>query len=91
MNNLMTNRKVLVLNKNYVAIAVISLEKAIIMLFGGEKAVKAEIIDDGCIPHTWDEWAKIRPKNDDEKINSAHNAYCIPKVIKVNTYDKLPT
>jgi 5-methylcytosine-specific restriction endonuclease McrA len=84
----LNQRKVLVLNKNMVAIGVTTLQKAIIMLFGH---AKAEVIDDDHTPHTWKQWAEIRPKDDEDKIVTVGNNFRIPKIIKLNKYDKLPS
>ena len=94
----MAHRKVLVLNKNMTAVGVVSLQRAIIMLFSTEAKPnahgvyepKASIIDEGCQPWTWEEWAMLRPDDGEEGIRAAHGVFKIPEVIKLNKYDKMP-
>lgn len=89
----MAQRCVLVLNKNMTAVGVVSLQRAIVMLFSTDstgKEPKAQIIDEGCQPWTWDEWAMLQPEAGEQGINSAHGVFKIPEVIKLSKYDKLP-
>ncbi len=90
------NRKVLVLNKNWTAIGVTTLPRAIVMLFSTDTkgTPKAHIVDhsEGNItPYTWEEWSLLRPKDDEAAIHAIRGSFRIPEVIKVSRYDKLPT
>jgi len=95
---MVAQRKVLVLNKNMTAIGVVSLQRAIVMLFStdtkpnvrGEYEPKAQVIDDGCQPWTWEEWSMLEPEYGEDGIRSAHGVFKIPEVIKLSKYDKLP-
>lgn len=83
------NRKVLVLNKSMTAINVVSMKRAIKLLcktdqFGGPKA---HIIDEDCMPWTWEEWREILPEEGEDNIQGI---YRIPEIIKVNTFDRVP-
>lgn len=94
------NREVLVLNKGYQAVGVVSLERAIVMLFSEYKdgTPKACIID--CQPDlqtsyrfksfTWSDWSKIKPKAGEEKISAANDSFRIPTVVLLTRYEKLP-
>lgn len=86
-------RKVLVLNKRWTAVGVVSLERAITMLFSCDaksNEPKASVIDDCCTPWTWEEWALLRPEEGDDSINACSGKFKIPEVIKLNRYDKMP-
>jgi 5-methylcytosine-specific restriction endonuclease McrA len=89
----LAHRKVLVLNKNMVAVGVVSLQRAIVMLFSYDpksKEPKAHIIDDEYAPWTWEEWAMLSPEEGEDAINACSGKFKIPEVIKLNRYDKLP-
>ncbi len=89
----LAQRKVLVLNKNMTAVGVVSLQRAIIMLFSFDpksNEPKAAIIDEGNTPWTWEEWAMLRPEEGEEGINSCHGVFKIPEIIKLSKYDKMP-
>ena len=85
-------RPVLLLNRNWTAIGTAPLYKTINLLLSKYKdnTHKALIIDDSCTPHTWDEWSKIRPDREEDSINTIHQSFKIPEVVKLNKYDKLP-
>ena len=84
-------RPVLLLNRNWTAIGTAPLYKTINLLLSKYKdnTHKALIIDDSCTPHTWDEWSKIRPDREEDSINTIHQSFKIPEVVKLNKYDKL--
>jgi 5-methylcytosine-specific restriction endonuclease McrA len=90
----------LVLNKQYTAVGVVSLQRAIIMLFSptderdhlGRPVPKAEIIGEApdFQPYTWEEWAALAPKDGEDVIHACRGVFRIPEVIKLNKYDKIP-
>jgi hypothetical protein len=100
------NRKVLVLNKGWNAIGVVSLERALVMLFSpcrdehgrvmkdtnGKEIPKARIIDptNSFQDLTWEDWGKIRPKNGEDTIKGINTVFRIPEVILLSRYDKMP-
>lgn len=91
------SKKVLVLNKNWIAVGVISVERAITILFatynnGEPKARIIEAVDpiNKYQSYTWDEWSKIKPKDDEEKINASSNSFRVPQVIQLCKYGKIP-
>ncbi len=88
----LAHRKVLVLNKHMAAIGVVPLSRAIIMLWSeyANDEPKASIIDDGCQPWTWEEWAMLKPEDGEEGIRSCSGLFKIPEIIKLHKYDKLP-
>lgn len=85
-------RPVLILNKNWTVIGTAPLYKTINLLISKSRDgnYKAHVIDEGCVPHTWEQWAEIRPERDDDKISTIHQSFKIPEVVKLNRYDKLP-
>jgi 5-methylcytosine-specific restriction endonuclease McrA len=94
----MRNRKVLVLNKGWNAIGVVSLERAIVMLFStyrnnkGEEKPKAEIVDPTRAFQTfdWETWSEMRPKEGEDYIRASNITFRVPEVILLSRYDKMP-
>lgn len=91
---MLSQRKVLVLNRSWSAIGVVTLEKALKKVAGTYKdgTPKAKIID--CIHDfqtlTWDDWAKLRPNDNEPQMRSVNAVFRIPEVIQYTRYDKLP-
>ena len=85
-------RPVLVLNKNWMAIGTCPVYKTLSLLHTCYKdgTNKALIIDQDCVPHTWSQWALIKPESEDNRISSAHHSYKIPEVIRLTRCDRLP-
>jgi 5-methylcytosine-specific restriction endonuclease McrA len=93
MSTAFVNRKCLVLNKFSTAVGVVSLPRAIIMLFSEvDGAPKAEIIGGApeFQPYTWEEWAAIEPKEGEDVIRGCRGVFRIPEVIKLSKYDQIP-
>jgi 5-methylcytosine-specific restriction endonuclease McrA len=88
MRNVLTQRHVLVLNKLWTAVHVVTLRKAISMVF----AEKAIIIDpsEAFATYTWQDWAHLRAKGGEATINGVNKEFRIPEVILLADYDKLP-
>ena len=91
----LAQRKVLVLNKSWTAIGVVTLEKALKKVAGTYKdgTPKARIIDalHDFAMLTWDDWAKLRPTEDEPQMRSVNAVFRIPEVIQYTRYDKLPS
>jgi 5-methylcytosine-specific restriction endonuclease McrA len=87
-------RKVLVLNKTWTPIAVVTVRRAICLLFSvyDDDKPKAVIIDPTSAfqTFTWSDWSKIKPKNDEEVLRGTEVIFRIPEVILLNRYNKLP-
>jgi len=85
-------RPVLVLNKNWVAIGTAPLYKTINLLMTQNKdgSHKAYVIDDDCMPHTWEEWSKVVPDSDNNALSSAHKKFKIPEVIRLGRCERMP-
>lgn len=89
--------KVLVLNKNWEAIGITSLQRSISLLFAeySDGQPKANIITPppkGSYElWTWEDWSKLRPINGEEGIITSKKIYKIPEVIILTRYEKQPT
>lgn len=91
---LVARRRVLVLNKSWSPVGVISLQRAIGLLFATyvNGQPKALVVDpDSFTTFSWDDWSKLRPKDEDEVIKGARELFKVPEVIVLSKYDKLPT
>lgn len=90
----MLNRhRVLVLNKTWNAIAIASIQRAMILLFSTYKngEPKAKIIDSTVFStYTWEDWSKLVPDENDLKIRSANQEFKLPEIILLSRYDKIP-
>lgn len=92
---MLSQRKVLVLNRSWSPIGVVTLEKALKKVSATYKdgTPKARIID---AVHdfsmlTWEDWSKLRPAEGEKGMRSVNAVYRIPEVIQYTRYDKLPT
>jgi 5-methylcytosine-specific restriction endonuclease McrA len=90
----LAERKVLVLNKSWRAIAIITLEKALSKVFStyDDGTPKAKIIDpsNDFMMFEWHEWSQIMPNDNELKIRTVSAAYRVPEVIQYTKYDKVP-
>ena len=78
---------VLVLNKNWLAIGTTPVYKVVNILLSKSKA---QVIDESCVPHTWEEWSRVKPDNENDGIFTVNNSFKIPQVIRLVKYDKYP-
>jgi 5-methylcytosine-specific restriction endonuclease McrA len=87
MTKLLTQKHVLVLNKLWTAVNVITLQRAITMLFS-EKAI---IVDPSkaFATYTWADWAKLRSEVGEETVQGVGRRFKIPEVILLTNYDKI--
>lgn len=85
-------RHVLVLNQNWVAIHVWTLERAIKKLFSTYKngEPKARIIDvaDNYASYTWEDWTKLKPIDGEDVLRSPKLTLKVPEVIGLTRYNK---
>ena len=91
---MLAERKVLVLNKSWRAIAIITLEKALSKVFStyDDGTPKAKIIDpsNDFMMFEWHEWSQIMPNDNELKIRTVSASYRVPEVIQYTKYDKVP-
>ena len=85
-------KPVLVLNKNWTVIGTSPLYKALNLLLTSDRdgKPKAVIIDESCVPHTWEEWSLLKIQEGQDSIRTVQKAFRVPEVIKLNKFDKLP-
>jgi len=90
----LAQKKVLVLNKSWRPVGIVSLERALNKVFSeyhtGEP--KARIIDcsNDFATMTWADWSALKPKDGEESMSSVNAIFRIPTVIQLTKYDKLP-
>jgi 5-methylcytosine-specific restriction endonuclease McrA len=91
-----SSAKVLVLNRNWCAVGVIGLPKAMGLLFSeyedGEP--RARIItpppSGSYEVWSWSDWSDLRPKEGERGLVSASRVYKIPEVLLLTKYDSVP-
>lgn len=91
-----TSRRVLVLNKNWCAVGVVGLPRAMSLLFteydDGEP--KAKIITPPPVGSyevwTWRDWSELRPAYGEDGLVSASKIYKVPEVLILTKYENLP-
>lgn len=87
------SQQVLVLNKSWIPIGTVPLQRAIVMLFsetdGGDP--KAKIVEPSSYAtFTWADWSKLKPVATDEVIKAANVVFRCPEVIQLANYNKIP-
>lgn len=80
-------KPVLVLNKLWVPIRVITTIRAFKLIFAGKASVIN--VSDYSV-YNWDMWSKLEPGEDDVVIHTSSSTIKIPEVITLSKYDKLP-
>jgi len=91
---MLAQKKVLVLNKSKSPICLVTMQRAMGLLFScnkGTKEPKAKIID----PETWQfyswkDWSELKPKEGEDTLLTAHRAFRAPVVIMLTKFNKLP-
>jgi 5-methylcytosine-specific restriction endonuclease McrA len=91
---MLSQRKVLVINKSWRAIGIVSLERALHKLFCtySDGTPKAKIVDavHDFASYTWEDWSKLKPSEGEEGIRTVTTVFRIPEVIQFTRYDKIP-
>ncbi|MBX3438831.1 MAG: HNH endonuclease [Planctomycetaceae bacterium] len=88
MTAIVLQRPTLVLNRNWQAVGVASVARALVKVFGGS----ARIVDPADFrQYTWDDWSRLRPSVHELQLRT--NSFClrVPEVITLTTYDRVPT
>lgn len=88
------HRKVLVLNKSWSPVGIVTVQRAITLLWGmyANGQPKAFVVDtDSFATMTWADWSVLKPQDGDDFIKSAKDKFKIPEVVVLTRYDKLPT
>lgn len=81
------SKSVLVLNKGWTAIRVISVKRALILTFA-EKAVIVDAYADFSV-YNWEEWSKLPIKENEDFISTSNEPIRIPEIIVLSNYDKI--
>jgi 5-methylcytosine-specific restriction endonuclease McrA len=92
--SVLTQRKVLVGNKGWSPIAIVTVERAICLVCStyNDGEPKAKIVD----PtgefrlYTWEDWSKLIPNEGEACIRSAKASFRIPEIVILTRYNKLP-
>lgn len=89
--SVLSQHRVLVLNKAWAILRVITVRQAIELLAHSEQ-VRARIIDPSqdFATFTWADWSAIRPAKGEDVIRGVGQDFKIPNVIMVTNYDKQP-
>src|ERR1039457_3613464 len=88
----------LVLNKHWVPINTVTVEKALTMLFGewrdakGNLQPKAKILDHlSWQAYDWHSWAELRPQVNEAILRASNgNHFRVPEIIIVTHYNRIP-
>lgn len=89
-------RKVLVLNRNWCAVGVVSLPRAVSLLFShyedGEPRARVITPPPSGSYEVWDwsDWAGMRPQDGEEGLVSASRVFRIPEVALLTRYEGMP-
>lgn len=88
MSSAVLQRPALVLNRNWQAVGVATVARALVKVF----ADTARIVDPADFrQYTWSDWSRLRPDEDEPFIRTSRFCFRIPEVITLTTYDRVPT
>lgn len=91
---MIANRKVLVLNKSWQPVSVVTLEKALSKLLAtySDGTPKAKIIDavHDFANYTWEDWSKLKPSENELKIRTVTAVFRVPEIIQYTKYNRPP-
>ena len=82
----MLNSNVLVLNKVYQAVQIVTVRKAFSLLYKGH--VRAVLED--YTTYDWEDWKDVPVGANDECVTTPHTRIRIPRVILLLTFDRVP-
>lgn len=91
------SRKVLVLNRNWCAVGVVGVPKAVSLLFAqyedGEPRAKVITPPPKGSYEVWDwgDWSRMRPLAGEDALVSASNVFRVPEVLLLTRYEGMPT
>ena len=80
-------RPVLVLNRNWQAIHVATVARALVLLWKDA----ARVVDaNDYQTFTWDDWSQLRPRDDERFMSGVNVRFRVPEVITLTEFDRLP-
>ena len=92
---MLSQRKVLVLNKSWRAIGIITLEKAMAKIFAldddGNPKVKIIDASNNFMMYSWQEWSLQKPDEHELKIRTVNAVFRVPEIIQYTRFDKIPS
>ena len=81
------NRPTLVLNRNWQAVNVATVARALVLLWNES----ARVVDPSDYQtYTWEDWAKLRPADGERFIQAVRFRLRVPEVVTLTDYDRLP-
>lgn len=80
-------RPVLVLNRNWQAIHVATVARALVLLW---KAAARVVDANDYQTFDWDDWSQLRPLDDQQCLNGVNVRFRVPEVITLTEFDRLP-
>lgn len=78
---------VLVLNRNYQPVRVTRARRALMLMYTGA----AQAVDAQFETHDFAAWANLPPRAQDESIRTSSGEVCIPRVLLLSRYGRIPT
>lgn len=81
---------VLVLNKNWQAISVISPADAFSHIVAGTADGLGVDPDESMTPHSWENWRQLETREHDHSIGTANGSVRIPTIIILKSFNKVP-
>ena len=82
------DRPTLVLNRNWQPVRVASAARCLIMLWNGT----AKVVDpEDYSLYSWEDWSRIAPEGDELFIQTVRTQICVPQVVVLQKYDKVPS
>jgi len=84
-----THKRVLILNKNWMAINTSTARHAISLIFAGQ--AKGILISENKIQALgWDEWKNVQPTETEASIGTVNQKIKLPSIVVMNFCDKIP-
>ena len=84
-----THKRVLILNKSWMAINTSTVRHAISLIFAGQ--AKGILISDNKIHALgWDEWKNVQPTETEASIGTVNQKIKLPSIVVMNFCDKIP-
>ena len=81
------NRPTLVLNRNWQAVNVANVARALVLLWNES----ARVVDPADYQtYTWEDWSKLRPADGERFIQAVRFRLRVPEVVTLTDYDRLP-
>jgi 5-methylcytosine-specific restriction endonuclease McrA len=81
-------RPTLVLNRSWQPVNVATVARALVLVWSDS----ARVVDpDDYQLYDWDDWAQLEPKDDEPFIQCVSQQICVPEVITLTQFNRLPT